>query len=106
VGVLRLSNIPNIPSSMLSNIWSGRTERRNYTAPNGHVIYADPTYEASGQGHVRILNRYEHSFDFEITVFHGEFTVEFTSYERWMHRTATGEFKYRKSILLYIEDVR
>jgi hypothetical protein len=27
-----------------SDIWIERTERELYEAPNGHVIYADPTY--------------------------------------------------------------
>jgi hypothetical protein len=27
-----------------SDIWIERTETRNYKAPNGHIIYAEPTY--------------------------------------------------------------
>jgi hypothetical protein len=27
-----------------SEIWKERTERRSYKAPDGHVIFADPTF--------------------------------------------------------------
>jgi hypothetical protein len=32
--------------------------------------------------------------------------VVFTSYERWMHRVANGEFEYPKSINEYIAQVK
>ena len=89
-----------------SDTWKERTEKISYKAPPGHVIHADPTYEESGQGRVRILTRDEHGFDFEITAFQGEFSVVFTSYERWMHSSASGDFEYPKSILEYKADVR
>jgi hypothetical protein len=28
----------------------------------------------------------------------GKYTVTFTSYERWMHNSATGEFEYPKGV--------
>ena len=82
------------------------TETHKYTAPNGHVIYGDPTYQTSGQGRVRILNRDQHSFDFEITAFKDTFTVYFTSYERWMQSSANGDFEYPKSVFEYMADLR
>ena len=33
------------------------------------------------------------SFDFEITALQGEFSAAFTSYERWMHSSATEDFE-------------
>jgi hypothetical protein len=36
-------NAKNGVGAAISNIYE-RTEQRNYTAPNGHFIYADPTY--------------------------------------------------------------
>ena len=89
-----------------SDIWKARTERHTYKAPYGHTIYADPTYQEYGQGSVKILNRDEHSFDFEITALQGKFSVNFTSYERWMHSSAKGDFEYRKSLDEYMADIR
>ena len=95
-----------VSDSSESDTWKERTERRRYSAPHGHVIHADPTYEESGQGRIRILKRDEHGFDFEITATQGEFSAVFTSYERWMHSSANGDFEYPKSIIEYISDVR
>lgn len=44
-----------IADSSESDTWKERTETIKYSAPHGHVITADPTYEESGQGRVRIL---------------------------------------------------
>ena len=89
-----------------SDVWKARTEALSYKAPNGHRIIKDPAYESSGQGYVRILRRDEYGFDYEITALQGEFSAVFTSYERWMHRAANGEFEYAKSIFEYMADVR
>ena len=89
-----------------SDIWIARTEKHIYKAPNGHVIYADPTYQEYGQGSVNILNRNEHSFEFVITALQGKFIVIFTSNERWMHSSANGDFEYPKSIDEYMADIR
>lgn len=75
-------------------------------APEGHVIFAEPTTEQTGNGRVRIFERNNQSFKFEITVYTGEFRVVFTSHERWMHRAKDGEFKYFKPLCEYIKDVR
>ena len=74
------------------DIWIEETKKDRYYAPKGHEIRKDPTFDTYGQGRVRILNRDKHSFEFEITAFQGEFTVVFTSYERWMHKAASGEY--------------
>ena len=89
-----------------STIWIEQTERHTYKAPDGHEIIADPTYQESGQGRIRILNRDKHSFDYEITALQGNFRVDFTSKERWMHKAANGEFEYPKSIDEYKADIR
>jgi hypothetical protein len=60
----------------------------------------------SGQGRVRILNRNKHRFSFEITALQGIFSVVFTSYEKWMHKAANGDFEYPKSIFEYMTDIR
>ena len=59
---------------------------------------------ASGQGRVRLLNRDEYSFEYEITAVQGEFRVVITSYERWLH--SKGDFEYPKPITGYMADVR
>ena len=46
------------------------------------------------------------SFIFEITVFADELKAVFTSYERWMHSSAKGDFEYRKSLDEYMADIR
>jgi hypothetical protein len=61
---------------------------------------------ASGQGRVRLLNRDDYSFEYEITAIQGEFRVVITSYERWLHSAAKGDFEYPKSISGYMADVR
>lgn len=60
----------------------------------------------SGQGRVRLLNRDECSFEYEITAVQGEFRVVITSYERWLHSAAKGDFEYPKPISGYMADVR
>jgi hypothetical protein len=60
----------------------------------------------SGQGRLRILNRDEHSLEYEITAVQGKFRVAFTSHERWMHSSDNGDFEFRKSIFEYMEDLR
>jgi hypothetical protein len=74
------------------------TKRFPYKAPAGHLIYAEPTWQHSGDGHVRVMNRTDHGFDYEITSIKGKYTVNFTSYERWMHKCDTGEFYHPKAI--------
>lgn len=95
-----------ISESIESDNWKKRTDKRKHTAQEGHVIFTYPKYEETGNGCVRILNWDEKSFDYEITAFQGEFTVKFTSNERWMHRAATGDFTYLKSIDQYKADLR
>ena len=52
------------------------------------------------------MNRTEHGFDYEITANKDKYTVNFTSYERWMHKCETGEFYHPKAIDEYIGELR
>jgi hypothetical protein len=87
-------------------LWIERTKSYSYIAPSGHILLADPTYQEFGQGRVRILNRNENSFDVDLTAIQGKFTVIFTTYEKWVHKSTTGEFEYHKSIFEYMSEVR
>ena len=46
-----------INSLIKSDYWLEQTQKDTYTAPEGHIINAEPTYLSSGQGRVKILNR-------------------------------------------------
>jgi hypothetical protein len=92
--------------SKRSDIWEVQTKRGKYTAPGGHEIYKDPYCEGTGDGGVRIFDRKEHSFDYEITARKGTYSVNFSSYERWNHKVTSGEFKYRQPMHDYIKDLR
>ena len=98
----------NISDSIKSDVWIERTYTHTYEAPGDHEIIADPITEETGNGRLRIFERNKRSFKFELTVFTGEYSVVFTSHERWMHKasTSTKEYKYRKSMPEYKKDIK
>jgi hypothetical protein len=96
----------NISDLIKSDVWIERTYTNTYEAPGDHEIIADPSTEETGNGRLRIFERNKRSFKFELTVYTGEYTVVFTSHERWMHKASTKEFKYRKSMIEYKEDIK
>lgn len=88
-----------------SDYWVERTKSGIYTAPEGHELLAEPTYKTSGQGRVKIINRNENSFEYEITAVQGLFTVTFITSEKWLH-SANRDYEYRKSEFEYKEDLQ
>jgi hypothetical protein len=91
---------------IVNEVWNEKTERFKYTALDGHTILAAPNFTELGQGRLRIFNLDEHSFEFEITAFQGEYSGVFDIKERWMHRAASGEYEYPKSLLVYMKDLK
>ena len=91
---------------IVSEVWNEKTEKFKYSALDGHIIQGAPSFDEHGQGHLRIFNLDEHSFEFEITAFQGEFSGVFAIKERWMHKANTGEYEYPKSMLEYMADLK
>ena len=60
----------------------------------------------SGQGRVKIINRNENSFEYEVTAIQGTFRVAFSTSEKWMHTSTNGDFEYKKSVFEYMADLR
>jgi hypothetical protein len=94
--------------SMKSEIWAEKTEKLRYNAPKGHQLNKDkgPSYDVSGQGHVKIGKIDTDGFDYEITARQGEVTVKFTSSEVWVNKAKSGQFKNPKSMFEYIDDIQ
>lgn len=78
-----------------SEHWLEASKKIKYTPPPGRTINAAPTYETTGQGRVKIHEFNDHGILYEITAVSGGYSVNFTSYERWVHKVDTGAFNYR-----------
>ena len=46
----------------------------------------NPTFDSEGQGKVEVFEKTDFSFKLKITAYNGEYKVQMTSHEIWVHK--------------------